>query len=976
MKLRKDEFQNLDKKKLAKDAAVGGVRVLGRLFGLAWRLVATILLIAICTGFLFVVLFSFYVKNNLSEEVTVKLSDFNLNQTSTIYYWDEDQQQYAVLEQLSGLSGDSQWVNYEDLNPWFEKAAVAIEDKRFYTHYGVDWYRTFGAFYQTFFSDSGGSFGGSTLTQQLIKNVTQYKDNTVKRKLLEIFRALEFEKTYTKEEIVEWYLNRVFFGENCYGVQAAAQNYFGKDQSELTPAECACIVGITNNPSMYNPYYHPVANKDRQETILDEMYDQGYIDQEADWQTYKAQSLTFQRAQAEDNVTGVDSKATSWFVDAIIEDVIADLMALKDVDRDTAETLLFNAGYTIYATINKDVQDIADQVYASRDNIPAGYRKSATQDLDSAIVVMDPYTGDILALCGGMGEKTISRGFNRATQMLRSPGSTIKPLASYSLCLDEGLVMPWTVFDDSDLHKLQGSDWYPDNDDSQNEGAVTLRYALQVSINTVAAQMIDMLTPQVSFDHLVNNLGFTNLVEDQDGFSDVSYAGMALGQLTHGESVREMCQAYTVLCNEGIYTSGRTYSRIEDASGALVYENIPESHVALKETTAYYMTEMLTNAVNRGTGWLSKFGAMGIAGKSGGSSDWKDRWYVAYTPYLLAAVWTGYETPENMGSSNPATGLWKQVMEPAHAALGYADKPFDTPEDMKKVTICVDTGLLASEACEHEIRGDRTMTLYMKPEEIPTSICEAHVYRDLCKDSHGLISENCPEESRTQLSVLDPSRYDGTLTTPLYFENGQYPKRVDYYDYVNKYKDLYENNFEAWQAIYDADQAKLDEKVATATPYVLTEMGVCRVHRLDPVSGWRVEYPHGYLINPLTGMYYDIENDILIDQYSMKQVDWLTGYLIDPETGGFIDPRSGNPVTLTPEELLAYLKPKYQRPPGYPLLDPQTPPLDPDTPEPGTEPDPTDPGQEDPDTPPLEVTPTPSAEPASPPDLWFNRNHR
>lgn len=961
-------LQGLNQKKLARDAAIGGVRAVGWIFGAVWRVLITILLIGICTGFLFLVIFSAYVKNTLSEEVPVTLEEFRFDQTSTVYCWNGETQQYEVLQQLSGIGGDSRWVNYEDLNPWFEKAAVAIEDKRFYNHYGVDWYRTFGAFYQSFFSDSGGSFGGSTLTQQLIKNVTQYKDNTVKRKLLEIFRALQFEKTYTKEEIIEWYLNRVFFGNRCYGVQAASQFYFGKDQSELTAAECACIVGITNNPSMYDPYSHPVANKTRQETILSEMYKQGYILTEAEYLTQKEMLLDFGQSEG-DEKEEEPSDVYSWFVDALIEDVIADLMDFKGVDRDTATYLLFNAGYRIYATVDPGVQRIADEVYASRSNIPAGYRKSATQDLDSAIVLMDPYTGDILALCGGMGTKTLSRCFNKATQMQRSPGSTIKPLATYSLCLDKDMVMPWTIFDDSDLHELEGSDWYPDNDDMQNDGAVTLRYALQVSINTVAAQMVDMLTPQVCYDQLVNRLGLTGLVENRNGLTDVNYAAMALGELTYGESVREMCQAYTALCNKGIYTEARTYSRIEDAAGKLVYENIPESHVALRETTAYYMTEMLTNAVNRGTGWLSKFGSMDIAGKSGGSNDWRDRWYVAYTPYLLAAVWTGYEIPENMGSSNPATGLWKQVMEPAHDYLGYADKAFETPADMKRVTICCDTGLLATDACEHEIRGDRTMTLYMEPSAIPTSICQSHVYQTLCADSYGLADASCPEDHLTRLSVLDPALYDGTLTTPLYFADGSYPKSVKYNDYASKYQKLFQSDYNAWLALYEQNYATLQNRISEAVPYVLPEMQTCRYHRFDEVSGWRVEYPHGYLINPSNGMYYDTERDILIDQYSGKQVDWLTGMLIDETDGSFIDPRTGNKVVYTQEQLDSITQPKHSRPPGYPLHEgppPEPPSTEPPTPTDVPEPDPTD-------TPTAAPTAAPTAtkEPVSPGNLWY-----
>ena len=939
-------FQNLNKKQLAAEAAGGAGRTVGRIIGLALKIVLTILLIIICTGFLFVLIFSAYVRNTLSEDLSVSLSEYSLNQTSTIWYWDKNTQQYEVLERLSGKDGDRQWVNYEELNPYFEKAAVAIEDHRFYEHYGVDWFRTFGAFYTVFFSDSDSVFGGSTLTQQLLKNVTQYDDMTVKRKLVEIFRALKLEKTYTKEEIVEWYLNAVYFGNRKKGVQSASRYYFGKDQSELTAAECAAIIGITNNPSMYDPFEHPEANKKRQETILDEMYKYGYIETEAQLEEEKARELVLDYASDEDDstLTGIGGRYTSWYVDALIEDVIHDLMELKDVDYDTAETLLFSAGYNIYSVIDMGVQDIIDDVYSTFDNIPSGYRKSSGQDLQSAIVLMDPKTGDILGLSGGIGKKTGSRIFNRATQMERSPGSTIKPLSSYSLCLDKGLVWPWTIFDDSDLVKLNGTTWYPNNDDSQNEGGVTLRYALQVSINTVAAQMIDMLTPQVAYDQLVNKLGFTHLVADGP-LTDINYPGMALGQLSYGETVREMCQAYTIFCNDGIYTEGRTYSRIEDFNGKLVYDNIPESHVAVSSTTAYYMTEMLNNAANRGTGWLSKFGNMAVAGKSGGSSDWKDRWYCAYTPYLLASVWTGYDIPENMGSSNPATGMWRQVMERVHDYFGYEDTQFTTPEGMKRVTICCDTGLLASDACSHEVRGDRTMTLYMNPNDIPTTVCNVHVYTTLCSTSMDLCGPNCPADCKIRRSVLDLSKTDEDITLPLYFRNGSYPRK-------------------SW---YSSESA-LKARIAQATNYTKQSLVSCRSHNLDPKTGWYIESTRGYLINPETGMYYDPATDRLIDQYSWKQIDWYTGYLIDPDTGDFIDPYTGNIVQMSDEEYATYRKAKYIRPPGYGPANtdnPASPPIVQTTPTPA------------PETPPpdaeLPVEPAPPDEPAegNPEDLTY-----
>lgn len=899
---------------------------MGRILGAAAKAIITVLLIGICTGAIFTLIFAAFVKNSLKDELKVSLSEFSLNQTSTLYCWDSSIGDYIVLDELSGREGKSTWINYEDIPKAMEHAAVAIEDKRFYEHYGVDWYRTTAAF-GSMFLHMDSSFGGSTITQQLLKNLLHFDEVTVKRKVLEIFRALELEKSYTKEEIIEWYLNFIWLGHGCRGVQAASREYFGKDASDLSVAECACLIGITNNPSMYDPVYHPEANRKRTSTILYEMLDQGYLTQ-SEYDEAIAEELVFSSGITDGDEEGIVSDSTEWFTDAVIEDVIADLMELKDIDYKTAETLLLNAGYKIYTTMDRTVQDIIDDVYSTTDNIPSGYVRSATQDLQSSIVVMDPITGDIRGLSGGIGRKEGSRLLNLATQSQRSPGSTIKPIASYSICLDRGLVMPYTVFDDSDFTKLGGINWLPNNDDFSNSGSVTLRSALQHSINTIAAQLVDMITPRASYNQLVNRLGFTSLVDDPaGGYSDVGYAAMSLGQLTNGVTVREMCQAYTPFCNDGIFTASRTYSRIEDASGALVYENVPETNVALSKRTAYYMTEMLNNAVNHGTGWLAKFDNMAVAGKTGGSSGWKDRWFIGYTPYLLGAVWTGYKMPETMGSSNPATGMWKQVMERVHEALGYADTSFGTPDDMVRVTVCCDTGLLATEACEHDIRGDRTMTLYMEPNELPSTVCQAHVFTDICTDTYHLFNENmCPEASRRTVSVLDTQKYVGKITLPPWFPDGHYPKKYGWDSYYSSFTSYWETqkakyaSLSAYQADYDRALSTLrasydasDPSPLGAVPYVLSEMTPCTLHDTDPISGWHIAPVGNYLIDPSTGFYYDRENDILIEPVTGWTVDWRTGYLINPDTGEYTN-LSGRTVTVHPER---YSEDKYSRPTGY-----------------------------------------------------------
>ena len=413
------------------------VELISSIFSTIFKVFGSILLIFIITGMLFACVFAYYVKTCLTPNLDLSLDDYKLNQSSTIYYQDAG----GEWRELSTLSGKQKrvWVDYGDI-PWYmEKAVVAIEDKRFYDHKGVDWYRTSGAFVKMF-ATMQNSYGGSTITQQLIKNLTGQDQVTVQRKLTEIFGALELEKRYDKQEIIEWYLNAVYFGEGCYGVQTAAQTYFGKDVKDLSLAECAAIVGITNKPTYYDPFYNEENNKERQETILREMYEQGYID----YQMYKEaveEPLVFTHS-AEEETT---QRIYSYYEEVVIADVINDLMERKGISRETAQTLVYNGGYKIYCCVDVSVQSAIDAVYTDLTAIP---RASRDQQLQSAIVVMNPYDGRILGLAGGVGVKDRNFPLNRATGTYRSPGSSIKPLASYGPAVDTGLITPNTLVND------------------------------------------------------------------------------------------------------------------------------------------------------------------------------------------------------------------------------------------------------------------------------------------------------------------------------------------------------------------------------------------------------------------------------------------------------------------------------------------------------------------------------------------------
>ncbi len=635
------------------------------------KIIGTILLIGITTAIIFACIFTVYLKSNLTTELDISLDDFSVDLTTVLYNEDPATGEYVELVSLQTLENRI-WLEQDEIPLDVQEAVIAIEDQRFYKHSGVDWFRTSGAFFNMFLSMRD-TFGGSTITQQLIKNLTDDKEATVQRKVLEIFRALELEKQYDKDEIIQWYLNIVYFGHGQYGIGAAAKYYFDKEASELTVAEIASIVGITNNPSIYSPYVNPEKNKERQETILLEMYRQNYLTKD-EYEAAVAQELQFDRGELEASTT----TQYSYFVDAVIEDVIADFMEIHDCSYDIAEQLLLTGGYKIYTTIDTNIQEKVDSVYEDLSQIPK--TSGSRQQLQSAIVITDPYTGDIVALSGGVGEKAGNRVLNRATGTHRPPGSSIKPIAVYAPAMENGLISPETNFEDSAEVRLKGTSWMPKNDSHTYSGIITIRDAIRRSVNTVAAQVLDRLTPQKSYDFMTQKLGVTSLLEYKDGKSDIDYAPLSMGQLTYGITVREMAAAYTIFPNGGVCTGARTYSHIYDSDGELLFENKASNTRAVSEAVAYWMTNMLQGAVSGGTGTGARLPNMPAAGKTGTTSDNCDRWFCGFTPYYVAAVWTGYDLPEKIRvSGNPASNLFKKVMTLVHEDLEY--KNFQKPEN-------------------------------------------------------------------------------------------------------------------------------------------------------------------------------------------------------------------------------------------------------------------------------------------------------
>ena len=721
----------------------------GKVFG-------TMVLVLFLTTLIFACLFALYVKNNLSAQVD-SIDGFTLDQTSVIYYEDPKTGQDVVLRKLYG-GANRTWVKYEDIPKNLIHACIAIEDKRFEDHQGVDWVTTLKACVKMFLGR--GEAGGSTITQQLVKNITGRDEVTVRRKLVEIFSALELEKKYTKKQIMELYLNVIALGENCEGVESASQVYFGKSVSELDLAECAALIGITNNPSIYDPYINADKNKERQVIILDQMLEQKYIMQEQH-DTAVAEELVLHNASGE---ASGDEDYYSYFEDQVINDVVRDLSEKTGYDQTIVRKMLMTGGYKIYSTLNPDVQAAVEEVYQNLDNIP---NTASSQQLQSGIVIIDNKTGDVVAVAGGVGEKQGSLILNRATQSYLSPGSTIKPVSVYAPALELGLITPATVMDDTPYSFTDARHW-PKNSDSIYRGLMNINEAVGLSINTIPVKLVAQMTPEYSFEFAKEKMGLSTLVSSYvnaagDTFSDVDLAPLAMGGLTRGVTVKAMAQAYATFANEGVYREARTYTKVVDSDGKVVLDNTQQSHVAMKDMTAWYITYMLENTVESGTGTAAQIANMTVAGKTGTTTSDFDRWFAGYTPYYTGVVWCGYDDPEEVvltdSSTNPAIVLWQKVMEQVHD--GLPNKEFNKPTNVVECTVCRDSGLLMTDACREDPRGSRAVTVELSLYDVPTQNCDVHKEVEICGASGHVVNEYCKQvEGNTTKTVglLDVSR--------------------------------------------------------------------------------------------------------------------------------------------------------------------------------------------------------------------------
>ena len=760
--------------------------------------VVTVLLIGIVCAFVFVGILGNYLQEDILPMAGMNIGDVELDKSSAMYCVDKNGD-IQVYQQIFATTS-TKWADLEDIPKDLIHAAVSIEDHRFYEHQGVDWVTTIKACARMFFGDD--SVGGSSITQQLIKNLLLLEDETaddvtVQRKVLEIFRALQLEKKYHKDTIMEMYLNCIYLGQGCRGVRSAAETYFGKELELLTTAECASLISITNSPTYYDPYQNFENNKKRKENVLWTMREYGWLSEdeyqeaiaqelvlkvgvdEADRlascdneecgyrgvvSTYKKENENYYCPQCGTMTSVVkdNSKSVySYFGDTVLEDVAKAMAKQAGFQWNTSTRELMmqhiqKGGYSIYTTIDPEVQAKVDAIYTNLKEIPD---TRGGQQLQSAMVIIDNRTGDIVGMAGGVGEKREHDAWNRATDSERQSGSSIKPITVYGPAFESGAITPATVVKDLPLSYGTNSA-YPLNDTRTYSYARTIYRAVVRSVNAAAAHTLDKSGESYAFKFAQEKFRLSTLVERYVGangavHTDIGIGPLAMGAQTKGVTVRDMSSAFATFANDGVYRRGRTFTKVYDSKGNLVLDNTQETEQILSQKTVDYMNFCLTAATNEGTGTEANlYYSHGIttAGKTGTSGDNKDRWYCGFTGYYTAAVWCGFDQPEVIrctNVNNPAAVLFKKVMGPVHS--GKSDILLYNPRKMQSVNICLSSGKLATDACVHDIRMVApldpdsfiaTSESKVYPEDIPTEYCDKHVMVDYCSGG-GVCTEWC-----------------------------------------------------------------------------------------------------------------------------------------------------------------------------------------------------------------------------------------
>lgn len=763
-------------------------RVILKIFSSVLNILLTLLLIGIICGVIVGGAFALYIKNYVDtgiDEFELMVGDQNM--TTKIYYMDYTDRVNRIgtpveIEEERIYSGENRiWASYSSMPNYLIEAFVSIEDERFWTHSGVDWKRTIGATLSYF--TGGKRYGGSTITQQLIKNITGDNEVKIQRKIQEIFRALNLEKTLDKTQIIELYLNTISLSQKCYGVQAASHKYFNKDVSELTLVECAALAAIPKAPTSYDPIQNPEKNKQRRDTVLMKMHELGKITDE-EYQTALNTELVLD-VQTENLSADQSTTIRSWYADAAFTEATELLMEQLGVTKIRAQQLIYSGGLSIYTAMDPDVQDTMEAYFEEQSNFEA-IDDSIIQP-QCSMVILDAQTSDVLGIVGGRGEKTANLTLNYATDTQRSPGSSIKPVSVYAPALEMGIITYGSVYDDSPFNfgtEVQNEDGttsytrpygYPVNYPAGYRGLTTIHDAISRSVNTVAMKVLDDLGLQTSYNFVYDKLKMHSVIDRMElpggtVLTDIDYSALALGGMNYGVTVMEITAAYGIFANEGIYSKPRIVLKILDSEGNVIVNNVEETEIVISSQSATIMTKMLENVLKVGTGSkMTIKNIVDVAGKTGTTSDDNDRWFVGYTPYYIGGVWFGYEIPKSLNnfsaSPSPAAKTFDDIMNTLHQKIineaieeGTAIRTFEDADGVIQATYCRDSGKLITDACKADPRGSRAEVGYFTRDTVPTEECDCHVLVDYDAVTGAIACPTCPKENIIQVGLLNIER--------------------------------------------------------------------------------------------------------------------------------------------------------------------------------------------------------------------------
>lgn len=713
------------------------LRILKKLFSILVSTLLSIFLICIITGTIVATAVTVYVLDFMDESSTITLEEMEMSYNSNVYCYDKEGNLinlYEVPNEIQRIP-----VKLEQIPRHTIDAFVYTEDARFYDHDGVDYKNTIGAFLNLIFNFWDTERGGSTITQQLIKNVTGDDDPSPSRKIREIFRAMTLEKNYNKDEIMDTYLNYIGFGGAANGIEMASIKYFGKNVGDLTIAESAVLAAIPQSPESINPFAGYVddetgewvasgrtRNRERQEYVLWQMYEHGAITYD-EYQAALAEKLLFTDTQEYKDLhpeleaeKSEDEAATSWIVDAAIREVMAYLMQTYNIDEDEALSRFNSGGYQVYTTVDMEMQEYVEEKFLDLNNLVKNKKLARYKDTNGdgvvddkdtviypqvAFIAMD-YTGQILSVVGATGKKEHALIWNYATMEPRQPGSTIKPVAGYGYGIYSDKFHWGSMIKDYGMKQPDGKIWPHNYGGSAGSGKDRpMYYGLMKSLNTISARLVDTLTPQAVFNFSRDNLGL-NLTEiDGNGKTDIAPAPLSVGALTYGVTVQNMVNAYIPYGNGGTYYKSHLVSRLEQGNHELVFENTGDPHEAVDAETAYIMNRMMKNVVSSdGTAGAARLSKKEVVGKTGTTQDWGDLWFIGLTEDFVSGAWIGYVQREQLDTSISSAQLWYNIIGDYANKLDTGAK-YPVCESVISAAVCTNTGMIASSSCPKGEKG-------------------------------------------------------------------------------------------------------------------------------------------------------------------------------------------------------------------------------------------------------------------------------